>query len=605
MQNHDHITNELIGLIYETAKEPNIWPILLNGLSSMLNENKAEDIKKSFNSEADNVYQLAVGSNGLVSQAHEILRNSSQESLITELAPHFKLALDINKQLSAATKQRDGVVSALEKLPLGIIVVDQNAIIINMNEQAKKIIEEKEVLNIKNNTIVTHNIKETNKLHLKIKSAINDNKEEGTSSNFSLRTNKKIKTSLLLTANHNPSTNQRSCSLLIATSEAEQNVSLALLKELYDLSPAEARVAQHLLNGLSLKEITEALNLSLSTIRTQLKSIFSKTDTHRQSELIGKLLSEPAIIFNKNIDTTTASLHLKPSYEFHPKNGREYHLKLKDGRNLCYAEYGDPKGIPIFFCHSIISCRLQTPPNPEKLHDFGIRFIIPDRPGFGKSTHRPNRSLLDWTDDFKQLLTHLDIEKFYIIGYSAGGPYAAAIAYRFPEQVKRLGLVSSMMPYKNLRELDGMKPAHKMILALGRYTPTLLMPFLHVMVKGLLNNPENYLKRIISDWAPRDLEMIEDRSLMNETTDCFEEVIKNGTEGLFHEHFLLTKPWEFKLENIQAKTLVWHGTDDCVFSYKCIQRCTKIPNSQLTSYPNEGHLLILDHWQEILEKITQ
>ena len=65
-----------------------------------------------------------------------------------------------------------------------------------------------------------------------------------------------------------------------------------ILQGLFDLTPAEARVASQLVAGLAVRDISEHNNVSADTVRMHLKSVFSKTGTRRQAELVG-LLSLP------------------------------------------------------------------------------------------------------------------------------------------------------------------------------------------------------------------------------------------------------------------------------------------------------------------------
>lgn len=65
------------------------------------------------------------------------------------------------------------------------------------------------------------------------------------------------------------------------------------LSSLYGLTPAEARLAKLLAQDLSLTEASEELGVSQHTVRTHIKRIFSKTTTERQSGLIRVLLSGP------------------------------------------------------------------------------------------------------------------------------------------------------------------------------------------------------------------------------------------------------------------------------------------------------------------------
>lgn len=63
----------------------------------------------------------------------------------------------------------------------------------------------------------------------------------------------------------------------------------ALLESMFDLSPAEARVANAIALGEDVGTIARRLRVSLNTVRTQLKTVFLKTDTHRQAELVALL----------------------------------------------------------------------------------------------------------------------------------------------------------------------------------------------------------------------------------------------------------------------------------------------------------------------------
>lgn len=63
-----------------------------------------------------------------------------------------------------------------------------------------------------------------------------------------------------------------------------------LLRELFDLTSAEARVVWALARGLSPEEHADEAGVALSTVRGQLKEAYSKTDTRRQAELVSLVL---------------------------------------------------------------------------------------------------------------------------------------------------------------------------------------------------------------------------------------------------------------------------------------------------------------------------
>lgn len=68
-----------------------------------------------------------------------------------------------------------------------------------------------------------------------------------------------------------------------------------VLAAMYDLSPAEARVATALCAGEALADIAQKQKVSIHTVRSQVKAVFDKTGCSRQAELVGKLAGLPQI----------------------------------------------------------------------------------------------------------------------------------------------------------------------------------------------------------------------------------------------------------------------------------------------------------------------
>lgn len=86
--------------------------------------------------------------------------------------------------------------------------------------------------------------------------------------------------------------------LLIAATAVDtgtQVPSQQLLSGLFDLSPAEARLAAALAVGRSLKQFSVESGLQFSTVRTYLQRIFRKTGTNQQSQLVSLLNSAAPI----------------------------------------------------------------------------------------------------------------------------------------------------------------------------------------------------------------------------------------------------------------------------------------------------------------------
>jgi DNA-binding CsgD family transcriptional regulator len=79
--------------------------------------------------------------------------------------------------------------------------------------------------------------------------------------------------------------------LVVARHKANIAPSRSLLEQLYDLSPAEARVAQGLADGASLREIADRGKTSIHTVRNQSKAVLEKTGAAGQTHLIKLLMN--------------------------------------------------------------------------------------------------------------------------------------------------------------------------------------------------------------------------------------------------------------------------------------------------------------------------
>jgi len=79
--------------------------------------------------------------------------------------------------------------------------------------------------------------------------------------------------------------------VLVSRTDRKIEISADVLRAAYDLSPAEARLVAALAGGESIADYASRLGLSRNTVRNQMASIFDKTDTRRQAELVARVLA--------------------------------------------------------------------------------------------------------------------------------------------------------------------------------------------------------------------------------------------------------------------------------------------------------------------------
>ena len=122
---------------------------------------------------------------------------------------------------------------------------------------------------------------------------------------------------------------------------------------------------------------------------------------------------------------------------------------LPDGRQLSYCLAGAENGEPVFTFHGLPGSRMESLMFDATANQNNIRIITPDRPGYGKSTRHPIRSLSDWSADVAYLADSMEIQNFGVVGVSGGAPCALACAYYLPRRVTKAGILCGLGPLKH------------------------------------------------------------------------------------------------------------------------------------------------------------
>jgi pimeloyl-ACP methyl ester carboxylesterase len=283
-------------------------------------------------------------------------------------------------------------------------------------------------------------------------------------------------------------------------------------------------------------------------------------------------------------------------------------LQLFDGRFLGYDEHGPPNGSTIFYFHGSPSTRLEwnlfaSEGLAEKLN---MRVIAPDRPGLGRSDFQPGRRIGDWPADVIALADHLGLTRFAILGYSGGGPYAAACALKIPERLTRVGIVSGTGPFNEPGLSSGINPASLRFMQLARTKPRISRIAVRLMGFGAHYAPRFLIKQAIAALPAPDQAMLARPEFRRRFIAMVREALRGGPRGAQCDTALMVSPWDFRPQDIRVAVHLWHGEADANAPFAMGRYVTAaIPNSRLSSYPDEGHLsLMAKYAKEILSVLT-
>ena len=279
-------------------------------------------------------------------------------------------------------------------------------------------------------------------------------------------------------------------------------------------------------------------------------------------------------------------------------------IQLPDGRELGYAEYGVPDGEPIFFFHGTPGSRLSGLHTGILASPRGARVIAPDRPGYGLSDFQPRRTVMDWGRDIEALADALDIERFAVLGYSGGGAFAAACAVALPERLAGITMVSSTGPPEFTGSIGGFTRLHRLQWFVARRLPPLVWLYTARLAARARRDAESLVDERASSSPTADRTVMERPVIRTMMAEDWKEAFRQGGRATAYEFTLLTRPWGFRLDEIEAPVHLWHGEQDAIIPVQLARRtAAAIPRCQATFVPDAGHLVLIDHAGAILDTL--
>ena len=234
---------------------------------------------------------------------------------------------------------------------------------------------------------------------------------------------------------------------------------------------------------------------------------------------------------------------------------------LPDGRTLAYVECGAPDGRPVFSFHGLPGSRLQRHPDESIARGAGARVIHVDRPGFGRSTPRPGRTLADWPHDVAALADRLGLERFAIAGTSGGGPYAAACAAHLGSRVTRTAIVSGVGPPGSMAA-GTMTAAARLGFFLAPRAPWTMRGTIAPIARLAMRAPSRYIAALAWYMSPPDRPILARPEVRAVLAQDLREAFRQGARALVDDLVLLARPWGLSWDRVAGPVVLWHGEDD-------------------------------------------
>jgi DNA-binding CsgD family transcriptional regulator/PAS domain-containing protein len=219
--------------------------------------------------------------------------------LLRFLAPHMQREMQLNERFAQLQSESEARQAALNRIGMGVIFLDATGRVMGSNEAAARMLERRQGIRLSKGLLQAEFPEEERKLQRAIWQTCQTGAGRADGPGASLLISRRSPARPLQVV-VGPACSRiaglPSCPcavIFVSDLSAPIRPQLDLLKALYGLTPAEARIALLLLDGKSNEQITVLLRITRNTLKTQTRSIFDKTGVRRQSQLIRLLMSLP------------------------------------------------------------------------------------------------------------------------------------------------------------------------------------------------------------------------------------------------------------------------------------------------------------------------
>lgn len=270
---------------------------------------------------------------------------------------------------------------------------------------------------------------------------------------------------------------------------------------------------------------------------------------------------------------------------------RRESLTLADGRRLAFTDTGDVGATPVVYCHGAIGTPVDATVDLARMTErLGIRYLAPSRPGVGGSDPSPGRTIGDFAQDIRQLADALSLDRIYVVGVSAGGPYALAVAHRLGDRVERVAVCSSMSPLCAPHRTPGMSLRIRLALAAVARAPRTVETLGDAVLPVLAHHPRLISRVIAAHAAESERERLGTPEERSAASHSFLDAACGGVGGMVADYLTYSGEWGFDTSEVGCEVHLWHGCGDPLVPVEhALQLAAALRRSRIFFDPDEGH----------------
>jgi pimeloyl-ACP methyl ester carboxylesterase len=276
--------------------------------------------------------------------------------------------------------------------------------------------------------------------------------------------------------------------------------------------------------------------------------------------------------------------------------------RLRDGRALAYAEWGPVDGRPVLHFHGVPDGRFSWG-GGSICEDRGVRMITVDRPGVGGSDPKPGRSVANWPADVEELAKRLELDRFAVSGWSAGGAYALACAHELQPRIDAVALVSGAGRLDLPGFVEQMSTASAWRLAAR--APSAMTLAYSCLARLARRSPGAAQKILFSGLPKVDRAVIDCPDVGPRLLSAYVEATRPGGRGLTEDMQAVLNPWGFDPAEIHLPVHMVYGRRDTVAPPTHAEYWIETLEAANPVWVEDaGHFLIEGHVGKVLDALV-
>ena len=234
--------------------------------------------------------------------------SAEEKTLITQLVPHLRAALNIYTELDRTRLDRSHYASAMDRLEVATIILDETGRVLHTSPLAEALLSERDGIFMMQDHLALSSHDASRRFKEMVKRSL-EARREGRPMVAEVMRIHRSGGRPDLTIVVRPSTGRANQSgpflmssvavfLSVETTNdvVREDLPSGTIQKLFGLTPREAALALRLAGGRTMQEAAEDLGISQSTARAHLRAIFSKTGLDRQTKLVRTILKSVAML---------------------------------------------------------------------------------------------------------------------------------------------------------------------------------------------------------------------------------------------------------------------------------------------------------------------